>query len=368
MLKKLIKNTDYIILTIVLILFIIGVLGIYSAGHNTTTDNTQYIKQLIWFGVMVIVMVVIWAIDYNVFDIAGYVIYFISLIFLVAVLFTSSLMGAKSWFNLGSFLYQPSEIMKIAYILVFSKILTAFNDENKKNKWMKIILASLCFLIPFGLILLQPDFGTDVTFLFITIFILFANGLKYRYVFIGLAATAILVPIIYLFLLSPYQKERIQVFLDPSRDALGSGYNAIQSKLAVGSGKIFGTGYLQGTQTQYGYLPIKSSDFIFSVLSEEMGFIVSALIVILFVVLIVRIVHVSNNTRDKFAKLVVTGIAGMFFFHFVQNIGMTMGLLPITGVPLPFVSYGGSNLMANCIAIAIVLNISARRTNGMFME
>ncbi|MNV63685.1 Rod shape-determining protein RodA [compost metagenome] len=215
---------------------------------------------------------------------------------------------------------------------------------------------------------MQPDFGTAAVFIVITIFMLFANGLKYRYIFLGLALLIVLVPIVYFFVLNPIQQERILVFLDPTRDPLGAGYNAIQSKLAVGSGMLFGTGLLNGTQTQFGYLPIKSSDFIYSVISEELGFLVSSLIVILFVIIIIRMIYISKNAKNNFAKLIVVGIAGMIFFHFVQNIGMAIGLLPITGVPLPFVSYGGSSLMTNFIALAIVLNISARKSKNLFVD
>ncbi|MEG1705690.1 MAG: rod shape-determining protein RodA [Clostridia bacterium] len=366
MFKTLLKNTDYVILAVVLILFAIGVIGIYSAGYNTTINKDEYIKQLIWFSVMIIAMIIIWAVDYNTFDIFGYVIYFFSLIALIAVLFTSSLMGANSWFNLGPFLYQPSELMKIGYILCISKVLSLFAGDilTKKQKIIKISLVSIMFILPFVLILLQPDFGTAAVFLVITFFILFSSGLKYRYIFGIIATILILAPLVYFFILNPVQQDRILVFLNPELDPLGSGYNAIQSKIAVGSGMIFGTGLLKGTQTQFGYLPIKSSDFIFSVLSEELGFVMSVLIVLLYVILIIRLIKVASEANDNFARYIVIGITGMIFFHFVQNIGMTIGLLPITGVPLPFVSYGGSSLMTNLIAIAIVLNISARKNKS----
>jgi rod shape determining protein RodA len=366
MFKTLLKNTDYIVLIIVLLLFVIGLVGIFSAGYNTTLNKDEFIKQIMWFGIMLVAVIFIWAIDYSTFDIAGYVIYVFSAIALVAVLFTNTLMGAKSWFNFGNFLYQPSELMKIGYILCLAKLLSFFSKGvlSRKDKIIKFFSLSALFLIPFILIILQPDFGTAVVFIVITFFMLFASGLKYRYIFSIIAIVCLVAPLVYNFILSPIQQNRILVFLDPTLDPLGSGYNAIQSKIAVGSGMIFGTGLLKGTQTQFGYLPIKSSDFIFSVLSEEMGFAMSAAVIILFVVLLLRLIKISANTSDLFAKYIVIGITGMLFFHFVQNIGMTIGLLPITGVPLPFVSYGGSSLMTNLIAIAIVLNISARKNKS----
>lgn len=230
-----------------------------------------------------------------------------------------------------------------------------------------LVMAAL-LMVPLILILLQPDFGTAVVFLSITAFMVFKMGIKYKYILVVFGVMLVLVPLVYFFVLNPIQQERINVFLDPSLDPLGSGYNAIQSKIAVGSGMLFGTGFLKGSQTQYGYLPIKSSDFIFSVISEEFGFIGSVIVIVLFTILILRVIKVSQNARDPFASYVVMGVAGMFAFHFIQNIGMTIGLLPITGVPLSFVSYGGSNLITNGIAMGIVLNISARKSNNMFID
>lgn len=371
MLKSLIKNTDYVVLVTVLLLFIIGVIGIFSAGYNTDVNKDEYIKQIMWMSAVFIMMIVIWAIDYKIFDIAGYILYGINLILLILVLFMPKLMGASSWFNLGGILYQPSELMKIGFIICMAKLATMYknnvNKNDKKRKTILICLMVITFAIPVMLIALQPDFGTAIAFVVISVFMLFKFGIKYKYILLGILALIILVPIVYFFLLNPTQQERIKVFINPELDPLGSGYNAIQSKIAVGSGMLFGTGLLKGAQTQYGYLPIKSTDFIFSVISEELGFIVSSIVVILFVILLIRIIRISKYASDDFASFMVIGIAGLLFFHFVQNIGMTIGLLPITGVPLPFVSYGGSSLITNGMAIAIVLNVSARKSKNLFM-
>lgn len=370
--KELLKNTDYILLSAMLILFIIGVVGIYSAGYNTDVNKDEYVKQIIWFTAVLVITLVIWAVDYKVFDIIGYIIYGINLILLMAVLFMPKLMGASSWFNFGAFLYQPSELMKIGYIICAARFISMFENINKKDKKKKVLftllIVTICAL-PVLLILMQPDFGTAIVFLVITAFMLFKAGIKYRYIFAMIILLILLVPVVYFFILNPTQQERINVFINPELDPLGSGYNAIQSKIAVGSGMLFGTGLLKGTQTQYGYLPIKSSDFIFSVLSEEMGFLMSVTIVLLYLVMIIRLIRISRKIKDEFASLMVIGIAGMIFFHFVQNIGMTIGLLPITGVPLPFLSYGGSNILTNGIAIAIALNVSARTlSNNLFVD
>ncbi len=367
LIRNLLKNTDYILLGTILVLFLIGVVGIYSAGYNTDVNKDEYIKQIIWFTIALILMIIIWMVDYRVFDIAGYILYGINLILLIVVLFMPKLMGASSWFNFGPFLYQPSELMKIGYIICSAKFITLFNNVNKNDKKKKIIfgiIIALLTLIPIGLILLQPDFGTAVVFVVITFFMLFKSGIKYRYILLGLLGLLILVPLVYFFMLNPTQKARINVFINPELDPLGSGYNAIQSKIAVGSGMLFGTGLLKGAQTQYGYLPIKSSDFIFSVLSEELGFIMSTSIVLLYMLVILRLIRIAKKSTNNFVSLIVIGITGMIFFHFVQNIGMTIGILPITGVPLPFLSYGGSNIITNGIAIGIALNISARSSNN----
>lgn len=370
--RSIFKNTDYIILILAIVLAIIGIVGIYSAGINSTSSKDEYIKQIIWFSLVFVMMVVIWAIDYNIFDIGGYILYAINLVLLIAVLFMPSIMGASSWFNFGGFLYQPSELMKIAYIICTAKFISIYknslNKSTKKRNIIYISILALLFILPVGLILLQPDFGTAVAFCFILAFMLFKSGIKYKYIFMCIGVAIILVPIVYFFLLNPTQQERIKVFIDPELDPLGSGYNAIQSKIAVGSGMLFGTGLLKGAQTQYGYLPIKSSDFIFSVISEELGFIASIFIVIVYAVLLIRLILISKNARDDFSSLMVIGVAGMMFFHFAQNIGMTIGLLPITGVPLPFVSYGGSSMITNGIAIAICLNISARKSKNFIFD
>lgn len=372
LLKNLIKNTDYIVLICIFILMTIGVIGIFSAGYSTDVNKDEYVKQLVWFAVVFIMMIVIWAVDYNVFDILGYILYGTHLILLIAVLFMPKLMGASSWFNLGGILYQPSELMKVGYILCSAKFFSILKNNvgknDKKRKCIIILVLSLLFIVPVCLIMLQPDFGTAVAFVSIFAFMIFKSGIKYRYIFACIGIIALIIPLVYMFVLNPTQQERIKVFINPELDPLGSGYNAIQSKIAVGAGMIFGTGILNGAQTQNGYLPIKSTDFIFSVISEEMGFIISTLVIVIYVILLIRIIRISKNARDDFSSFMVIGIAGMFFFHFVQNIGMTIGLLPITGVPLPFVSYGGSSMITSGMAIGIALNISARKSKNVFFD
>lgn len=371
MFKNLLKNTDYILIITIVVLFVVGVIGIYSTGYGDTDEsNTEYQKQIVWFAIVCLAAIVLWAIDTSVFEFMGYALYGINLILLILVLAMPSVFGASSWFKIGGISYQPSELMKIGYILCAAKVMTMYNEnkqspqpDKKKNIILLVVMAAL-FVVPLFLIILQPDFGTALVYVMITAFMIFKLGIKYRYIVAAFLIGLILLPIVYNFLPS-HAKSRIDVFLNPELDPLGDGYNAIQSKIAVGAGMFLGTGLLKGSQTQYDYLPVQSSDFIFSVISEEMGFVISVLVVILYLVLLLRILKTAAQARDMYTSFVAIGIAGMFAFHFIENIGMTIGLLPITGVPLPFVSYGGSNLITSGIAIGIILNISARKNKDI---
>lgn len=367
MFRNLLKNTDYILVITIVALFIIGVLGIYSAGYGDTDGSkTEYQKQIVWFGVACGLAIFLWAIDTSMISLIGYALYGINLILLVVVLATPSIYGATSWFKIGSLSYQPSELMKLGVILTAAKVMTMYIENkntpqpDKRKGYILLGIIAALFIVPLLLIVLQPDFGTALVYIVILAFMSFKLGIKYRYILIALLIGLILIPVIYN-ILPAHAKARIDVFLNPELDPLGDGYNAIQSKIAVGSGMLFGTGLLEGSQTQYDYLPVQSSDFIFSVISEEMGFVISALVVILYLVMILRILKAASDARDLYSSFVAVGIAGLFAFHFIENIGMTIGLLPITGVPLPFVSYGGSNILTAGIAIGIILNISARK-------
>lgn len=368
--RSILKNTDYVILILALILAIIGIVGIYSAGKNSTSSGDEYIKQIIWIGLSLGAMLVVWILDYHISSIVGIIGYPICLLLLVGVLFMPEINGASSWFSIGGVQIQPSEFMKIAYILLLAKYIDYVYAKGKDaiNKWYNVAIALCIFIVPVGLIMLQPDFGTALVFASITFFMLFKSGLSYKYVLALILVIIIAAPVLYFFVLSEYQQERIQVFLNPEQEPLGAGYNAIQSKIAVGSGMLFGTGFGKGTQTQWGYLPVKSSDFIFSVISEELGFIMSAMIIMIYIVMLYRILKVAETSKDRLGSFVATGVFGMFFFHFLENIGMTIGLMPITGIPLPFVSYGGSSMLTNFVALALVLSISSRRQKTLFIE
>lgn len=357
-------------LILALILAIIGIVGIYSAGLNSTSSDTEYIKQIMWVGISLAIMFVVWMLDYQASSLIGVVAFPVCLILLVLVLFTTAINGASSWFNIGSIQIQPSEFMKIAYILVFAKFIEFVQTKGKDaiNKPVYLGLALVLFAVPVILIMLQPDLGTALVFASITFFMLFKSGLSYKYVVALILLILILAPIMYFFVFSDYQKERIQVFINPELEPLGAGYNAIQSKIAVGSGMLFGLGLGKGTQTQWGYLPVKSSDFIYSVLSEEFGFLMSLAVVVIYVILLFKMLKTADTAKDRLGSVISAGVFGMFFFHFLENIGMTIGLMPITGIPLLFVSYGGSSMLTSFIALGLVLSISSRRQKSLFIE
>lgn len=366
--KKLLKNIEWSILICVVILTTIGCVALYSATQSTELD--ELIKQLVWLGVSIPIVIGIISIDYELIIKFAPIGYGIILALLIGVLFTSPINGATSWFIIGPVSIQPAEFAKIFVVLTMALAISKIQENGKSeiSKPLKLLLCLLIVAVPVLLIIRQPDYGTAIAFIIATVFMLFAAGINKKYILITLLLVVVALPILYFYVLPEHAKTRIDVFLNPDLDPRGSGYNIIQSKLAIGSGQLLGMGVRQGNQTQLGYLYPKTTDFIFSVIGEEMGFVIAGLIIVLYVVLITKIIYIAKTSKDDKGSYVAIGIAGIFVFHMVENIGMTMGLLPITGVPLPFVSYGGSSLLTNLILIGLVLNISGRRKKSLFIE
>ena len=364
--KRLSKNIEWIILIATVLLSIIGLFAIYSA--TASTKHEEFYKQLMWLGISIPVMIALIIADYDQLAKAVPVLYGISLLSLVAVLFTKPIGGATSWFVIGSISVQPSEFSKIIFIITIALLIAKIkkNNENDINKPLKLMQVLAVAAIPLLLILKQPDYGTGSAFVFALLCMLFTAGISKKYIITGTLLVVIIIPLLYFFVLPPHAKQRIQVFLNPAVDPRGSGYNLTQSKIAIGAGQLTGMGYLKGNQTQLGFLYPKSTDFIFSVIGEELGFVVAGSIIILYVVLITKSISIAKTARDELGSLIASGITGIFFFHMIENIGMTIGMLPITGVPLPFVSYGGSSLLSNFVMIALLLNISGRRQKNIF--
>ena len=367
--KKILKNIEWSVLICVILLTAIGIIALHSATYETSKDELN--KQILWLVISIPAVIVVTCINYEVIAKLSPIFYGIFLGLLVAVLFSTPVNGATSWFELGAFSFQPSEFAKIFVILTFSLVITKIQNRGGRNQISRptrLMLALLVIIIPVILIIKQPDYGTALAFLLSTVFILFTAGIKKRYIIATALIIVIVVPILYLFVLPEHAKSRIDVFLNPNLDPRGAGYNVIQSKLAVGAGQLLGMGYLKGNQTQLGFLYPKTTDFIFSVIGEELGFVATASIVILYVILITRAIFIAKTAKDDLGAYIAMGIAGIFIFHMTENIGMTIGLLPITGVPLPFVSYGGSSLLTNLIMVALLLNISGRRQKAIFIE
>ncbi|MFR7873636.1 MAG: rod shape-determining protein RodA [Christensenellales bacterium] len=366
--QRLFKNMDYGILVCTVILLVIGLVALFSATQNT--DYSEFKKQIMWICTSIPIMILMIFIDYDSIAKISPILYVIILVLLVAVLFTEPINGATSWFNIGSISIQPAEFAKVIVVMFISYFASKIQEKGRDevSRPLKLLQILAIFAIPVLLIIKQPDYGTAIAFVMALMLILFVAGIKKRYIIGGILLVVILLPVLYFFVLPEHAKTRIDVFLNPNLDPRGAGYNVIQSKLAIGSGEFLGMGLLKGNQTQLGFLYPKTTDFIFAVIGEEMGFIIAATVIITYVILITRIIYISKTAKNMLGSYMAAGFAGIFLFHMVENIGMTMGLLPITGVPLPFVSYGGSSLLTNLIMIALLLNISGRRQKAIFME
>ena len=366
--NKIFKNVEWGILICVILLIGIGLVAQYTA--STSNNHDYFYKQLMWVGISIPIMIVAFLVDYEKVAKISPIFYGIFLVLLVLVLFTSSINGSHSWFNIGSYSFQPSEFEKIFTIITFSLVVYKIQQKGRDeiSKFPKLMLSLLIYIVPTLLVLKEPDFGTAMAYVVSVIVILFGAGIKKRYIISTILVIAISVPLLYKFVLPDYMKKRIDVFLNPSLDPRGSGYNIIQSKLAIGSGEILGMGYGKGNQTQLGYLYPKTTDFIFSVIGEEMGFVATASIVVVYIFMITKMIYVAKTAKDDIGTYIALGIAGIFIYHVTENIGMTIGLLPITGVPLPFVSYGGSSMFTSMIMVGLILNISGRRKKAIFVE
>lgn len=366
--RRILKNIEWSILICTILLVAVGLVALTSATKNSNYEELK--KQIMWLIISIPILIIVVFIDYDIFSKISPVLYGIILVLLVAVLFTQPINGATSWFSLGPFSFQPAEFAKIIVILFLAWLFTKIQQKGKDeiNRILKLGLILITFAVPILLIIKQPDYGTALAFVVALIFMLFAAGIKKRYIIASIILVVILVPTLYFFILPEHAKTRIDVFLNPNLDPRGAGYNIIQSKLAIGSGQLLGMGLFKGNQTQLGFLYPKTTDFIFALIGEEMGFIIAAVIIFLYVILITKAIYVAKTAKDDLGSYIAMGIAGIFFFHMIENIGMTMGLLPITGIPLPFVSYGGSSLLSNFIMIGLLLNISGRRQKAIFVE
>lgn len=370
--KKYFKNLDYFMILIIIGLAVFSYLGISSAKPETI----YAIKQLIFYGVGFVVLIIILFIDIDQIKQYSYFLYGLGLILLIGLFFLADeKKGMTGWYEIFGFGFQPSELMKIFMILTLAKYLDK-REEAPFNSFFELYPIFLIVGAPLFLIILQPDLGTALVFIFIMLCMMLVYGVKIRHFAIigGIASIGISgLYLLYHFknevfdkLVPEHQLNRLISFIDPSKDPLGTGYQVSQSLIAVGSGQLSGVGLYQGKQGKNNWVPESHNDFIFSVIAEEHGFIGASILLILLFFLIYRIVRIGIKSTDNYSTYIAAGMVGMLIFTIYENVGMTIGLMPITGIPLPFISYGGSSLLTNFISIGILLNLGRQRNKLMF--
>ncbi len=360
--RRLLLNFDWTLFGMVLIICFIGVMNIYSTGHSLADarHTPLYIKQMQSLTIGILAMFVAFSVDYRFIARHAYVIYGFSIVLLIAVFFLgTAVKGSQRWINLGGFSFQPSELMKLTLILALARY---FNEHRLPRPYLlrELAVPFLIIFLPFVIILKQPDLGTALMLLIIFISLVFFVGVRLKSVLPAAAGVLTLLPAAWFFL-KDYQKQRLLTFLNPDEDPLGTGYHILQSMIAVGSGGFLGKGFLKGTQTQLKFLPEQQTDFIFSVFAEEWGFLGGMVLVLLFLALILWGINIARHSRDYAGMLIAAGITMLIFWEVFINIGMVLGLLPVVGIPLPFLSYGGSSLVVMMTAVGLLLNISVRR-------
>lgn len=377
--RKLLKQIDWITIILVLTLVVIGLVSIasimaspFSGDEASLSDyleklNLNYVKrQAVNFLVGVAAFIIVIIFDYSFFKLVIKYAYVANVALLLVLFTVEKTRGISGWFVFEAIdrAIQPAELCKICIIVLLAKIVSEGmdRDHGRLRSFKSILFALGICGLPTVLVMLQPDFGTAFVYLCILIFILFIARIGWGYIIAAAGALAVGLPLAYFFVMSDEQKYRIDVFLDPSLDLSNAGYNVFQSKVAIGSGQLYGKGYFSsGTLAQLRFVPERHTDFIFAGIVEGLGFIGGTLIILLYFLLVFRMLWIAFKAKDNFGTCLVAGVIGMLLAHVFENIGMTMGLMPVTGIPLPFLSYGGSNLLTNMIAIGIVENVCMRR-------
>ncbi|MDP8211835.1 MAG: rod shape-determining protein RodA [Candidatus Zapsychrus exili] len=360
---------DKIWFFLVAIIFV-GLVALYSAScDNVRVAQNIFYNQFIFAVFCLFVMYILQNIDYRKFYDVAYLLYIFNVLLLIWVLIAGKYtLGAKRWIQIGALNFQPSEFMKLSLILTLGRYFSkrraniSFGLLNKTQLLCRdILIPFFITIVPMFIIFKQPDLGTALLLFGIFLAMLFVSGLEYRYIFSFLGICLGVLPFAWN-VLKQYQKDRLLVFLNPNIDPLGAGYTIIQSKIAIGSGQIFGKGWLAGTQNQLNFLPERHTDFIFSVIGEEWGLLGAILTVCLYFFLIMHCLNIASQVKDRFGTIVAVGMASILTLQVVINVGMVMGLFPIVGLTLPFISYGRSSFLVFIIMIGFLLNLSKRRT------
>ncbi|MDD5422142.1 MAG: rod shape-determining protein RodA [Candidatus Omnitrophica bacterium] len=359
---RIFKDLDKTLITVTFLILIIGLLSVFSATQAKALPfaESYLFRQANFVIIGIVFLIICVSVSYQKFIDLSYIFYGINIILLVLVLVLGhARLGAQRWISIGGFAFQPSEFMKLSVILALSNY--AGTRKNSMSGFTGIVGPSVLLAVPFVLVLLQPDLGTALLLIPVFFSILAVSGVNLKYVagmiMLGLAGLPF-----FWHGLREYQRQRLLVFLNPNIDPLGAGYTIIQSKIAVGSGGFFGKGWMNGTQNQLNFLPERHTDFIFSVIGEEWGFLGAVLLILLYFIIVKRAFNIAALTNDMYGKAIATGIGVMLSLQVIINISMTIGLMPVVGIPLPLVSYGGSSLITTLIAIGLLLNVGLRRS------
>ena len=367
---------DWPLLIASYMLALYGVLAITIANYNPNLGSDRSLQQLvmdaangrlqlIWVVVSMVVIAIIMTVKYDIIGRLWPVIYAVDILLLGVVLTTSKINGMAGWFQLLDRTFQPSELAKLALIITLSKALTRYNDRPIPN-FRYFVYICMHFGIPAVLILAQPDIGTLMVFCVIFVALLFISGFEIKWLFLlgGLAVAALTPVVFYLASTNNFRWLRLVAFMNPESDPTGSSYQIINSKVTIGSGGLTGKGALaEGTLTHLNYVPENHTDFIFSVVGETLGFAGAMVLLALYAFVIYRMLLLSYHTSDRFGRLIIIGVMAMLVFHVYENIGMCIGVMPITGIPLPFISYGGTNLVTNMAGIGLVLNVTKYKSS-----
>jgi rod shape determining protein RodA len=349
------KDFDWPLLAAALLLSVVSLTEIHSATMAQPTEN-YFVRQLAWVTVGVVALFIVSAIDYHVISEHIPWVYILGI---GALLYTLALghrvSGSKSWVTLGKIQFQPSELIKLIVVVALARYLSELRSSRYMT-FLQIAKACVICFVPMGLVALQPDLGTSLTFLPAIAVGLFVRGVRPAILISLVLGFVLVLPVSWL-ALKPYQKERILTFMDPERDPLGKGYQVAQSKIAIGSGGLLGKGLFHGSQNQLGFLPTRHTDFIFSVVGEELGFagVLGALGLLAFIIF--RSIYNATTSRDNLGLFISMGVVGIFFFHLIVNVGMVIGFMPTTGIPLPFLSYGGSSVLMAFVAVGLVMSV-----------
>ncbi len=360
--RQLIFHINWPVLAVVFLLFSAGVLNLYSASAFRVGDGTAltpfYSRQIFWGGISLLAMVITMVFDYRHLKNSAWLIYLLAVALLLAVLFWGrTIYGAQRWLDFGFFSFQPSEVAKIAVVLIMASFLARIKHPLGFNDMLKVMAI---VIVPLCLVIRQPDLGTALLLFFLAAGMTMYHGIRKQLFKALVLAAPLIVPLGWMFL-KDYQKVRLLTFLNPGQDPLGSGYHVIQSQIAIGSGRFWGKGFMEGTQSQLRFLPEKHTDFAFSVYGEEWGFAGALILILLFCTFLYQIFVCSQEAKDRFGAMICVGVFFYFFWQILINIGMVLGLMPVVGIPLPFISYGGTSLLVNFIMIGLVLNVSMRR-------